>query len=148
MSGQDPGNVSIHDDKSSTKNAAPVDTTKQFIETINETLHGSGAGIQIIMEESKDAQWFKQKQRDMEKHSGKQYGNMRKWQVAPKTFAAIEKANSIETKGSQASSNALHQPAEMSRTSIPKFANSPSGGLSERRWRSPGPENIVLEGAD
>ena len=41
--------------KSSTK---PVDTTKEFLNTINDQLHMSGAGIQIIMQESKDAQWF------------------------------------------------------------------------------------------
>ena len=36
----------VRDDKSSTK---PVDTTKEFLNTINDQLHQSGAGIQIIM---------------------------------------------------------------------------------------------------
>ena len=39
----------------SSPNRKPVDTTKEFINTINDQLHTTGAGIQIIMQESKDA---------------------------------------------------------------------------------------------
>lgn len=35
------------------------------------------------MTESKDAQWFKQKQRDQERVNKMQYSKVRKWQVAP-----------------------------------------------------------------
>ena len=41
------------------------------------------------MQESKDAQWFKKKQRDQERVN-KEYNSVRKWQVAPKTFEATE----------------------------------------------------------
>lgn len=38
------------------------------------------------MEESKNARWFNKKQKD-EERINKQYGHVRKWEVAPKTFA-------------------------------------------------------------
>jgi len=66
-----------------------VNTTEEFVNTINDQLHTSGAGIQIIMQESKDAQWFKKKQKDQEKVN-KLYDKVRKWQVAPDTFTATE----------------------------------------------------------
>jgi len=54
----DPAGGVFGDDKSSINGGKPVDTTKEFLNTINDQLHNSGAGIQIIMEESKNAQWF------------------------------------------------------------------------------------------
>ena len=75
------------DDKSST--GKPVDTAKEFLSTINDQLHTAGAGIQIIMEESKNARWFNQKQKDQQRIN-KQYAHVRKWEVAPKTFAETQ----------------------------------------------------------
>ena len=83
---------------------------------------------------------------------------MRKWEVAPKTFAETQldaktmnaaKAaarmksktgiNSATDQSGQKSVNDARAGGEgMSRGSIPQFHNSPSGGgLSERRWQSP-----------
>ena len=52
-------------------------------------MHGSGTGIQIIMQESNDASFFTKMAKDEEKIN-KGYKNVRKWEVAPKTFAATE----------------------------------------------------------
>lgn len=79
----------ISDGLSSAKKQRPVDTTEEFVNTINDQLHTAGAGIQIIMQESKDAQWFKKKQRDEEKIN-KMYNKVRKWEVAPETFTNTE----------------------------------------------------------
>ena len=78
------------DDKSSMVSGkkpkkGPVDTQKEFLTTINDQLHTAGAGIQIIMEESKNAKWFLQRAKDQARLN-KQYGHVRKWEVAPKTF--------------------------------------------------------------
>ena len=73
------------DQSSTKKKKKPVDTQKEFITTINKQLHMAGAGIQVIIEESKDAQWFQKKREDEESRNLK-YGLVNKWQVAPKTF--------------------------------------------------------------
>lgn len=104
------------------------------------------------MEESKDARWFSKKAAD-EKKANKQYGKVRKWQIAPKTFEQTElnaEELSMATHAAKLgrSRAAMESAAGLgvetgaksinTRSSIPKFANSPSGGnFSERRWRSP-----------
>ena len=51
----------------------------------------AGAGIQIVMQESNDVNWFQKKVKDAKKAEpgtkGEAYSKMKKWQVAPKTFA-------------------------------------------------------------
>ena len=51
----------------------------------------AGAGIQIVMQESNDVNWFQKKVKDayvaQPGTKGEAYNKMKKWQVAPKTFA-------------------------------------------------------------
>ena len=87
------------------------------------------------------------------------YSKMRKWQVAPKTFAGTE-VNPEElraakygqksvTKSRRASQSGGYMSggdqnnAAGNMTSISKFGNSPSGQmLSERRWNSPTNQSV------
>ena len=113
------------------------------------------------MQESKDASFFTKMARDEQKIN-KGYKNVRKWEIAPKTFAATELSQEEFTQAQesarQAKSNAKRNRASDSgdhrnfnslspksgprgdilRASIPKFANSPSGAnFSERKWNDP-----------
>ena len=50
-----------------------VDTTKEFVDTINYNLNSASAGFQIVMTESKDHRWFQQKINEQQRLNAK-YG--------------------------------------------------------------------------
>ena len=68
------------------KKSKNVDTTKEFVDTINYNLNSASAGFQIIMTESKDHKWFQQKVNEEMRVNAK-YGVLRKWDINPNTFA-------------------------------------------------------------
>ena len=117
----------------------------------------AGAGIQIVMQESNDVNWFQKKVKDAQAAQpgtkGEAYNKMKKWQVAPKTFAEtnldaneLNELNGKPRRGQGSkpsftqggSSVAVGEAATDQKSSVPKFAASPSAGnMSERKWKSP-----------
>jgi hypothetical protein len=60
----------------------------KFQEKVNQQLIGSGHGIQIVMQESKDDHFFKMKEIELEKLSKKQFDKIRNWKVDNDSFDA------------------------------------------------------------
>ena len=77
----------IHQSSVDSKNHPKI---KEFQDKCNESLTSAGAGIQIIMQESKDAYFFHQKQRDLEKIASGHYNSVRRWTVDPSTLEQTE----------------------------------------------------------
>lgn len=88
------------------------------------------------MQESKDDYFFKKKQAEMEKLAD--YGVIRRWQVNPDSIEHLVTANANPPKRRRkrkSFDNGSHY--NQNSGSLPKVSNSPSGRLSEKRWKSP-----------